>query len=561
MPFLALILTWFTGLAVGTPQAPATGGSSPRAHAALAYTTAALSAPIASHASATSALPAPAAPPTSPLALPSAAELPATPTRATPNVLVILLDDVGCERLRPFGQGAPYARTPVLQSLAARGVTFTNCYSNPLCGPTRALLQTGRYAFRTGFGPNIFPNYQFGLNHLETCLPELLRDGFAPGPSPYVSGAFGKWHISMYVDTTHPNDCGFGHFAGCMTNVSDQSELFGTFYHNYHWRKVVDGVESIVGTPDGPYSERQWAGSVQARDAAEWMLAQTQPFFAQLAFNPPHAPYQVPPFSLISPASRNAIEALGVEQIGVPYGEGDFAWITDLTHPTRPITEEQLRRKKLLFYDAMLEATDLNIGDVLARIEPKLADTMIFLLSDNGPESSVVDPARYDPNRAKRTCYQLGVHVPLIVVGPMVSTPGRRVDHPVGVVDLWRTIRDVTGAREVPGMIPSDVVIDSRSFLPYLADPNAPLGRRYAFSEVFNPIGNPANMSLGARQRMITDGRWKLVRTGLDDIEELYDLATDPREIQNLLPSSNTTIKAHRDELALELDSLIYSDG
>ena len=483
----------------------------------------------------------------------------AAPTR--PNILVVVLDDIGCERLGAYAMGAPYVRTPALDSLAARGVTFTSFYSNPLCGPTRALLQTGRYAFRTGFGPNIFPNYQFGLNPNEVCLPELLRDGFAPNPSPYTSGMFGKWHISMYVDTTHPNDCGFSHYSGCIANVADQGELFGTFYHHYYWRKVEDGVESIVGTPDGPYSERQWSGSVEARDAAEWMLAQTQPFFAQVAFNPPHAPYQVPPFSLLSAASRTAIEALGVAQIGQPYREGDYAWITDLTHPTHPLTEAQLAQKKRVFYDAMIEATDANLGYLLDRIAPKVSDTMIFVFGDNGPEASVVDPTRFDPNRAKRTCYQFGVHEPLIVAGPLVQAGGRLCDHPVGAVDFWRTIRDVAGAREVPGMIASDIVIDSVSFLPYLVDPNAPRGREYAFSEVFNPIGNPANLGIGARQRMLTDGRWKLIRTGLDDVEEFYDLQSDPLELQNLLPSSNPSVKAERDRLALELDTLIFSDG
>lgn len=60
---------------------------------------------------------------------------------------------------------------------------------------------------------------------------------------------------------------------------------------------------------------------------------------------------------------------------------------------------------------------------------------------------------------------------------------------------------------------------------------------------------------------MLTDGRWKLIRTGLDDVEEFYDLQSDPLELQNLLPSSNPSVKAERDRLALELDTLIFSDG
>lgn len=494
------------------------------------------------------------------LASPSV-ERPATPAPNPPNILVLVLDDLGCEKLRPYSMGAPYAHTPVLQMLSARGVTFTNHYANPLCGPTRALLQTGRYAFRTGFGPNIFPDYQFGLNPLETCVSEMLRDGFAPATSPYARGAFGKWHMSTYPDLTHPLQCGFEQFKGCVSNVTDASAIYNTLYHHYYWRKNEDGVETVIGSPTGPFDEVHWSASVTARDAGDWMMAQARPFFAMVNLNVPHAPYQVPPWSLVSSAGRGMIEQLGVAQIGQPYREGDFAWPSDLTHPTHPLTLEQLAEKKRVFYDVMIESMDTCIGQILARIAPKMGDTIVFVVGDNGTEASVVDDTRYDPNRTKRTCYQLGVRAPLIVAGAYVASPGRTCTQPVGSVDMWRTIRDLAGAREVPGMIPHDIVIDSVSFLPYLLDPNAPRTRPYAFSEVFNPIGNPAHMSFGARQRMITDGNWKLIRTGLDEIEELYHIAVDPLELQNLLPYTSMEQKDRYDELKLELDQLIYSDG
>lgn len=489
------------------------------------------------------------------------ADQPATPVAARPNVLVVVLDDLGCEKLRPFAMGAPYARAPVIHSLATRGITFTSFYANPLCGPSRAAMLTGRYAFRTGFGPNIFPNYQFALSTNEVCIPEMLRDGFAPDASPYARAAFGKWHLAPYADVTHPNQCGFEHFAGCMSNVYDQSDVHGTFYHHYHWPKVVDGVESVVGAPAGPIGETTWSGSVTMRDASDWILARTGPFFAVVDFNPPHAPYQVPPWSLVSAGTRATIEQLGVEQIGQPYREGDYAWFTDVSHPTHPLTADELARKKRVFFDAMIEATDRCLGQLLERIEPVLGDTMLFVVGDNGTEGGVIDAARYDPNHGKRTCYQLGVRTPLIVAGPLVAAPGRRVDHVVGIVDLWRTVRDVAGAREVPGMIAPDIRVDSVSFLPYLLDPNAERIRRYAFSECFNPVGNPANMTVGSRQRMLTDGRWKLIRSGLDDREELYDLENDPMEEHDLLPGATPSDQAQRDLLAPVLDRLIYSSG
>src|SRR5688572_13595403 len=82
---------------------------------------------------------------------------------ADPNVLLIVLDDIGLEWFSFYGIGQQfttdpnfqYCKTPNLQRLAARGVLFREGHANPICGPSRANIQTGRYAFRTGFGPNI----------------------------------------------------------------------------------------------------------------------------------------------------------------------------------------------------------------------------------------------------------------------------------------------------------------------------------------------------------------------------------------------------------------------
>src|SRR5262249_26946058 len=154
----------------------------------------------------------------------------------------------------------------------------------PLCAPTRALLQTGRYAFRTGFGPNILPGYQFDLNQAEVCIPELLRDGFGPGNRPYVSALFGKWHLAQYANTTHPNQSGYDLFQGLIGNVVDEGPTYNTTYDHYHWRHVDNGVTTVLGSTTGPYDETNWTGSVTAREAATWMRAQVQPFFAVVSF-------------------------------------------------------------------------------------------------------------------------------------------------------------------------------------------------------------------------------------------------------------------------------------
>ncbi len=131
----------------------------------------------------------------------------------------------------------------------------------------------------------------------------------------------------------------------------------------------------------------------------------------------------------------------------------------------------------------------------------------------------------------------------------------------MGAVDIWRTVRDVTGASELPGMIPQGLVIDSVSFLPLLRDAQAAGARKYAFSEIFTPIGNPAWCPMGTLQRMVTDGKWKLIRTGNPGVEELYRIDQDPMEQTNLLPPPSIQVLRRYQELRAELDRLILSPG
>jgi arylsulfatase A-like enzyme len=103
-----------------------------------------------------------------------------SPRRIPKNVLVIVLDDIGTDKLSLFdpNQSAPpYARTPRLQELAESGIRFTSVYANPYCSPTRASIQTGRYPLRTGMGANA-ESYQ--LPDSEVLLAKLLKEGLPP---------------------------------------------------------------------------------------------------------------------------------------------------------------------------------------------------------------------------------------------------------------------------------------------------------------------------------------------------------------------------------------------
>ncbi|MEE8467581.1 MAG: sulfatase-like hydrolase/transferase, partial [Planctomycetota bacterium] len=142
---------------------------------------------------------------------------------APPQVLVVLVDDLGWELFRS-------APTPHLDAMAAQGVTFTNFWSAPKCGPTRASLLTGRFHFRIGDGEMARRHGRRSLGLNELLLPEVL--------GPELCAAFGKWHLSS--DPEHPNHSGFAHFAGTLDNLNNQS------YSS--WRKIVDGEQATSRT-------------------------------------------------------------------------------------------------------------------------------------------------------------------------------------------------------------------------------------------------------------------------------------------------------------------------
>ena len=102
---------------------------------------------------------------------------------ATPNIIFILADDLGIGNVSCYG--ADNYRTPNIDQLAAGGTRFTHCYTAPLCGPSRALIMTGRYAFRTGATNQDATGRM--KPEIETMMPAYLK------PAGYVTSCIGKW--------------------------------------------------------------------------------------------------------------------------------------------------------------------------------------------------------------------------------------------------------------------------------------------------------------------------------------------------------------------------------
>lgn len=427
------------------------------------------------------------------------------PTR--PNILLIVLDDTGTEQLDIYGQPGGHAHTPVLDSLRQSGVMFTNAYGNPLCGPTRTMIQSGRYAFRTGMGAN--PG-SYAMPGAEMTIAEMLRAGFAA--DPYACGAFGKWHLATSPNFMHPINNGYDRFDGPIGNVQN----------HFAWTRTVATPAGFTNIQTaGPPGENNYTASVTRSAAQDWILAQTGAFFAYVCFNPPHVPWQVPPLTLLSPASAAEVTSRG------------FSTGQSLTGANR-----------LLAVHWMIEAVDTEIGNLLAAIPPAtLQNTYVLVMGDNGTTPQVIQPP-FDPQHAKGTVYQLGTRIPLVVAGPGVAA-NATCTALVDAVDLWRTVADLTGAQL--GLITPLVTSDSMSFAPLLAQPSMAGSRGWSFVQAFTPNGpygpDPTQppADLKTHDRGLSDGTFKYIRKWDADhstyLHEAYDLTSDPQETVDLYPA------------------------
>jgi arylsulfatase A-like enzyme len=351
--------------------------------------------------------------------------LPAVALGQTQNTLFLIADDVGAESIACYGRTAAPPPTPNIDALAARGVKFTNVWSNPLCSPTRATVLTGRYSFRTGVGTALGPNQQ-GLRLTEWILPEVLR------AASWESALFGKWHVGNAQGPSTPNLAGFPYFAG---------HLLASLPSYFNWQKTINGQTSTSTT---------YAPTDVVNEALAWINARQGPWLAIASFHVAHTPLHAPP------------SHLHTQNLG------------GLDPRTQPVP----------FFKAMVEAMDTEIGRLLAGIPgPVLARTNVVFLGDNGTDRAVIPPP-YPQNHAKGTLYQGGIMVPLIVAGPRVVGPGRDAGALVSTCDLFHTIGEFAGL-DVRQVVPAAVPLDGRSILPYLASPTQPPLRETVYAEQF----------------------------------------------------------------------------
>ena len=470
---------------------------------------------------------------------------------AKPNILFIILDDVGIDQLKLFGFGGPLpANLPNLARIANRGVKFTNVWAMPECSPSRAAFFTGRYPIRTGVTSAIVGNHlpQEYMSQYEATLPRVLAK------AGYVSALIGKYHLGNEKDpagTCAPASRGWHRFVGNMTPGPPSIDktagggdpaggqvcgYFPTSAEGACYTDTATCSQINAGNADpnttpsrtclqrGGLFRPNTACGTNAPTAADFDKNNAYYVWPRAAASGPRPPNWIdrsgehcPPVTVRKFMTEDQSDSgahwwnkqtgprmmtLSYNTMHTPLQKGSTSAVpdpTDFPSNCSPITPE----RRLL--NNMLESVDVEIGRMLADMglgtldfegrrltSLDLRDTMVIIVGDNGSYGSTVRIAEgFSLSRSKATVYQGGVWVPLIVAGPLVTQPGRDVDELINVTDLFQLFGDIAGLK-VEQVVPPSHLLDSRPLLPYLLSTSAPSIRQTNYTQVaagkFTPV-------------------------------------------------------------------------
>ena len=409
-----------------------------------------------------------------------------------PNILLIVADDLGYGDLGSYGQ--KNIQTPVLDRLAAEGMRFSDFYAgSTVCAPSRSALMTGLHTGHTPIRGNkeIEPMGQHPLADEVVTVAEVLK---AQG---YRTGLIGKWGLGAPGSEGEPNRQGFDYFFGYLGQ---------RHAHNYYPEFLFRNTERVPLDNEMPEPKRgdgageavrksEYSQSAIANEAVEFLDRNAdRRFFLALTVTIPHA--------------NNEAEERGME---VP----DLGIYADKDWP-----ESQKG------HAAMISLLDADIGRLLDKLaESGAADnTLVLFTSDNGPHrEGGFDPDFNDSNGPlrgiKRDLYEGGIRVPLIARWPGRTPAGSTSDHVGAFWDLFPTFAELAGAEATDGL-------DGVSIVPALTGDGAPQQEHDFLYWEFHEGG--------ASKQAVRMGDWKAVRLAPNAPLELYNLADDLSEQQDV---------------------------
>lgn len=314
---------------------------------------------------------------------------------SSPNIIFIMLDDVSAIEFNFYN--GPGINTPSIDMMADEGVFFKTAYSQPICGPSRAELLTGKYAFKTGYYSNsAIPNISIHDDHY--TMGKAMKD------AGYRTGWFGKQHIDRRMN---PSDFGFDYYViakywegydGPTQGRGTENNRIGMYGAEWYWHPaLLANGTGIPTTADdfGPEIEMDSLLAFIGRNSEE-------PFFAYWPTNLPHHEFN-------------------------PDNE---TWV----RPDVPEYDNEGKRTGRRIQGTMksnLEFMDHAVGEILDKLEEngKLDNTIIFFTSDNGT-------AGYGKAKPES---EIAIHVPFVVYGSKVLKVSGMSDVLTDFTDLLPT--------------------------------------------------------------------------------------------------------------------------
>ena len=447
---------------------------------------------------------------------------PKTRTSSKPNIIVVLVDDLGFNQISSYGGGMSNGnfKTPNIDNLAKDGVLCTNGYSSsPICSPSRASLLTGRFPTRFGyeFTPttssfmkaislfskknevadgvyydkreeNIIDIEQMGLPQSEKTIAEMLK------PEGYHNIHIGKWHLGHandFLPRKHGFDESLRIDQGSLFLPEDDENVINAKLEFDPIDKVLWGnLPYAVNFNEGPRMNPDGHLTDYLTNEAVKVIEKNKnrPFFLYLAYWAVHSPLQ---------AKKEDYEKLSFIE----------------NHDERVLA-------------SMVMTVDRGVGKIRDVLKKNNIDdnTIIIFTSDNGAPGYIGLPDLNKPYRGwKLTHFEGGVHVPFIVSYPNKIPKGITYNGRVSNLDILSTVASVAGV-DMDRNDLKEIEFDGANVLPYLIGENEGEPERV----LFNKSGNYSFI--------IKEG-WKLQVDLVQNKKWLYNLNEDPTEQINLIKS------------------------
>ena len=451
-----------------------------------------------------------------------------------PNVIFIIADDLGYADIAAYGSS--FYETPNIDKLAGNGTRFTSGYANcPVCSPSRASFQTGKYPVNTGVTdwikgrkvdtgatPNdrwIVPDTEYDMKLSETTIAEALKQ------QGYNTAFLGKWHLGE-TDAFWPENQGYDiNIGGWSAGGPQHSKGSNGYFSPYGNPRLKDG-------PAGEYLPERLTNEAIALLKSN----KDKPLFMCLSYYLVHNKLQAKDEDIALFKEKRT--KLGITE------DKEFStsqpWMQTATGNGKQY-KERIKQGNPIFA-AMIKALDDNVGRLVNHLKQAgtYDNTLIIFVSDNGGLATAEgsSTSNLPLSKGKGWMNEGGIRVPFIIKAPN-SKKARVVDMPVTGVDFFPTILAYANCMETSQML------DGMNLKPIIEKEKTAKERPlfWHYPHYSNQGGNPSSA--------IRLGDFKLIHDLELDTYELFNLKSDIGETKNLastLPEKTTILKAMLNE-------------